>query len=142
MPTKGKYLAVWGLILQLGFIVGIVGTIYGMLNAFALLPDTSASHTQEALASDIALALRATTIGMIISLVGAVLLCIALFGSKYRALWFRTAMWIMAFLWLLSGPVGIILGIFVMIYLSNHKNEFTEQGVAGYGAQSAPSPER
>jgi len=34
-------------------------------------------------------------------------------------------------LWLLNIPIGTIIGIIVMIYLSNCKNEFTQQDVAG-----------
>ena len=137
MPPKGKYIAIWGLVLQTGWIIGIVGTIVGMLQAFPHLDDSST----EALASDIALALRATVIGIIISTVGNILLCIALFGVKYRALWFKTAMWVMSVLWLLSGPIWLVPGIVAIIYLVNHKTEFTEQAGAGYPPQSVGSPD-
>ena len=141
MANKGKYLAIWGLVLQLGFIVGIAGTIFWMLHAFALLPDTSAPHTPDALASNIANALHITAIGMAVSLVGDILLCIALFGTKYRAIWFKTAMWIMSVLWLLTSPIGIILGIVTMVYLSTHKHEFTEPAGPGYPPQGVGSPD-
>ena len=141
VPREGKLLAIWGLILQLGFIIGIACTIYWMIHAFALLSEPSATHTQEALAPYIANALKATVMGMAVSFVGDILLCIALFGVKYRAKWFKTAMWIMAVLWVLRSPIGIILGIVVMFYLSNHKDEFTEQSVAGYPPQGVGSPE-
>jgi MotA/TolQ/ExbB proton channel family protein len=138
MPTQGKHLAIWGLVLQLAFIVGMAFTIYWMIQAFAILPDTCDAHTQDALTPYIANALKVTLIGMAVSFVGDILLCIALFGIKYRAIWFKTAMWIMAVLWLLRSPVGIVLGIVVMFYLSKHKDEFTEQPVAGYRREAAP----
>lgn len=141
MPTKGKYLAIWGLILQTGYIFGIVVSIIGMLRAFPQLADATTIPSQVALAADITLSLYATAIGITLGIVGAVLLCTALFGVKYRASWFKTAMWIMSVLWLLTSPIGIILGIIVMFYLSKHKNEFTEQPGAGYPPQSAGSPE-
>ncbi len=132
MNTKGKQFAIWGVILQFGFLIGIVGTVIGMLRAFLILSKSGGAQP-EALASDISLALSSTTAGMIISLVGVVLLLIALFGSKYRAAWFRTAMWILSILWLFSIPIGTILGIVVIIYLGKHGDEFTEQsaGVTG-----------
>ena len=142
MPTKGKYLAIFGLVLQFGYLIGMVGTVVGMLRAFSRLASTGATYSQEAIALDIALALYTTAIGMGVSIVGIILLCIALFGTKYRAPWFKTAMWILSILWLLNIPIGMIIGIIVMIYLSNHKNEFTQQGVAPYAAQGAASGER
>ena len=63
MPPKGKYIAILGLALQTGWIIGIVGTIVGILQALPHLDDSS----YEALASDIALALHATVIGIVIS---------------------------------------------------------------------------
>ena len=141
MPTKGKYLAITGLVLQLVPVFGMVSTAASMIRAFSQLQNAS-TQAPEALASDISLALYSTAIGMGVSIVGIILLCIALFGTKYRAPWFKTAMWILSILWLLNIPIGTIIGIIVMIYLSNHKNEFTQQGVAGYPPQGVGSPER
>ncbi len=137
MPTKGKYLAISGLVLQFGYLIGTAGTVVGMLRAFSRLHDSAATDTQVALASDISLALYTTAIGLAVSLVGIFLLCIALFGNKYRAPWFRIVMWILSVLWLLSFPIGTIIGVIVMIYLSNHNNEFTQQGVPPYAPQAA-----
>ena len=141
MPTKGKYLAVWGLILQAGYLFGIVVSIIGMLRAFPQLADATTIASQVALAADISLSLYATAIGITLGIVGTVLLCIVLFGVKYRASWFKTAMWIVSVIWLLSLPIWIILGIIVMFYLSKHRNEFTQQGGPGYPPQSVGSPD-
>jgi len=119
--------------------IGLVGTVIGMLRGFAeLAKNNEAQH--EALASDISLALYATAGGMALSLIGAILLLVALFGAKYRATWFKTTMWILAALWLFSIPIGTILGIIVMVYLSKHSNEFTEPSPAPYGSPAAGSP--
>ena len=141
MSAKGKYLAIGGLVLQAGFLLGIFGTIAGMAHALTGLGNASAAETQAALASDMALALYTTAIGIAIAVIGVLPLLVALFGIKYRAPWFRTAMWIMAVLWLLNGPIGIVLGIIVMLYLTKHRNEFTEQGGPGYPPQSVGSPD-
>ena len=144
MRINGKSLAIWGLVLQVGYLIEIVSTIVGKHRAFPLMADTAAMQTEEAraaLVSIVKLDLYITAIGMTVSIFGIIMLCIALFGVKYRALWFRTAMWVMAILWLFRVPIGIVLGIVVMVYLATHKNEFTEQSVPGYAAQGASSPE-
>lgn len=125
MKENGKHLAIWGMVLQFGFLIGLAGTVIGMLQAFGkLTPENTAQP--EALASDISLALYTTVGGIVLSLIGSILFLIALFGAKYRASWFKTAMWILAVLWLFSIPIGTILGIIVMAYLSKHGNEFAE----------------
>ena len=139
MKENGKQLAIWGIVLQFGFLIGLAGTVIGMLRAFAELAQENAAQP-EALASDISLALYTTAGGMVVSLIGGILLLVALFGTKYRASWFKTAMWILAVLWLFSIPIGTILGIIVMVYLSKHSNEFTEPSPAPYGSPAAGSP--
>ena len=140
MPTKGKYLAITGLVLQLVPVFGMVSTAASMIRAFSQLQNAS-TQAPEALASDISLALYTTAIGMGVSIIGIILLCIALFGTKYRAPWFKTAMWILSIVWLFNIPIGTIIGIIVIIYLSNHRNEFTQQWVPGYPPQGVGSPE-
>ena len=140
MPTKGKYLAISGLVLQLGPVFGMVNTAACMIRAFSRLHNAS-TQAPEALASDISLALYTIAIGMGVSIIGIILLCIALFGTKYRAPWFKTAMWILSILWLFNIPIGTIIGIIVIIYLSNHRNEFTQQGGPGYPPQGVGSPD-
>ncbi len=101
MKENGKQLAVWGIVLQFGFLIGLAGTVIGMFRAFGELAQENAAQP-EALASDISLALYTTAGGMVLSLIGAILLLVALFGAKYRASWFKAAMWILAVLWLFS----------------------------------------
>ena len=126
---KGKQLALWGVGLQFGFAVGVVGTVIGLILAFGELSQNGQAQP-EALASDISLALYTTVGGMLLSLVGVVLLLMSLFGAKYRAPWFKTAMWIFAILWLFNVPIGTIVGIVVMLYLSKYNHEFTEPSPA------------
>ena len=139
MKKNGKQLAIWGIVLQFGSLIGLAGTVIGMLRAFEKLAQEKAPQA-EALASDISRALYATAGGTALSLIGAILLLVALFGDKYRASWFKTAMWILAVLWLFCIPIGTILGIIVIVYLSKHNNEFTEPSPAPYGTPLAGSP--
>jgi Biopolymer transport proteins len=125
MKTTGKHLAVCGLILQLGLLAGLLGTVLGMIKAFAELGNEILSV--ENLAACINIALYATTIGYGFAIIGGALLLIALCGAKYRAPWFKKAMWAIACFWICALPLGAIAGIFLMIYLAKHKQEFAQQ---------------
>jgi len=134
----GKQLAIWGTVLQSGMLVGLAGTVIGMVRAFAKLSKQGDASTQDALARDISLALYAHAGGLLVAAVGIILLLVALWGVKYRAPWFRIALWILAVLWLFSFPIGTILAIVVMIYLSNHREEFAEhENREGLGTRCA-----
>ena len=123
--NKGRTLAIWGLSLQFGFVVGIAGTVIGMMRAFGQMA-TSGTALLSDVAPGISTALYSTVAGMLISMVGAVLLLIALFGAKFRARWFYRTMWVFSILWLTNIPLGTITGIAVIMHLVNHKEEFTE----------------
>ena len=125
MNQKGKQLAIWGVILQPGTVVGLVGTLIGMLRALRKLAQGDPAQT-EALATDISTALYATVVGSTLALIGTVLILVALFGLRYRAPWFHVALWILAVLWLLCFPIGTILGIVIIVYLAKNRDEFTE----------------
>ena len=136
MNQKGKQLAVWGVVLQLGTVVGLIGTIIGMVRAFGRLAESETAQTA-ALANDISIALYTTAAGSVVALVGIIMILVALFGVRYRAPWFQTVLWILSILWLLSFPIGTILGIVFIVYLVNHKTEFTEQCTASDSGKAA-----
>ena len=138
MSTKGKQLAILGTALQLGILVGLIGTIIGMLKAFSEMSN-SQEMDQQTLADNIASALYYQATGLIIASIGAIILLIVLWGIKYRAPWFRIALWIISLLWLITFPAGTFLGIIVMVYLYNHHNEFAEHSPPG-GRGEAPRP--
>jgi len=123
MNERGKQLAVWGIALQIGGLVGLGITIVGVVRAFEDVSRSGAFSAAE-LASATAGELVPAVIGVLLSLTGAVLLLCALFGSRYRAPWFHTTMWILAVLWLFNVPVGTVLGIIVIAYLVKHREEF------------------
>ena len=125
MNQKGKNIAIWGIALQLGTVVGLIGTIVGMVRAFRLAESETAQPA--ALANDISIAVYTTAAGSLVALVGIILILVALFGARYRAPWFRTVLWVLSVLWLLSFPIGTGFGICVMVYLVTHNAEFTEQ---------------
>lgn len=126
MNSKGKQLAIWGIVLQGGFLIGHVSAVVIVIRAFLRL-STSAPNQSEALASSVSVAVYIWIMVMLMFVVGAVLLMIALFKMKYRAPWFETAMWIVSALWLFGFPIGTVLGIIGMIYLKMHGAEFSKQ---------------
>ncbi len=126
MNEKGKQLAVWGLILQLGSVVGLLGTLIGMVRVFNSVADAKTAQAG-ALSQDISAVLYPTIAGSVLGLIGIILILVALFRVRYRAPWFCTMLWILSVLWLLSFPIGTILGIIVIVYLVKHENEFTQQ---------------
>jgi len=132
MNQKGKQLAIWGLVLQLGTLVGLVGTIICMARVFSNMADSETTQSP-VLASEISMVLGPAVVGSVLGLIGIILILVALFGIRYRAPWFRTVLWVVSILWLMSFPIGTILGIIVIIYLVRHQDEFTERAPAGDG---------
>lgn len=126
MNQTGKQLAIWGVALQLGLVVGLIGTVIGMIRAFDRLAESEAASPAD-LGQGISISLYSTVAGSAIAMVGLILILVALVGVRYRAPWFRTVLWILSVLWLLVFPIGTIFGIGVIVYLVNHKTEFTEQ---------------
>jgi hypothetical protein len=137
MNQKGRKLAIWGVALQFGTVFGLIGTIIGMLRAFGRLGEIDTSPPG-ALANDISIALYTTAVGYAMALVGIIFIFIALFSTRYRSPWFLTALWILSVLWLLNFPIGTVLGVIVIVYLVNHKEEFTEQSVSPNPPTSGP----
>lgn len=86
--TLGKKLALTGAFLQLGPVIGAAGTFIGMMRAFDTLATAPGISNPERLSSDIRVVLIATVAGLILSVIGLILLGIALFGCSYRAEWF------------------------------------------------------
>ncbi len=120
MNNDGKNLAIWGTLLQSGMLISVGGIVLGTIRGFS-------SSQVQVIAQSMAIVLYAELIGFAISLVGIVLLLVALMRKQYRAMWFKTAMWTFCIIWPLGTPllIGIVFSIIVMIYLSKHKAEFT-----------------
>jgi hypothetical protein len=137
MNQKGKQLAIWGLVLQLGSVFGLVCTIIAMVRYFSGLADSGTAQAS-GLAQEISKVLGPAAAGSVFGLIGIILIFVALFRIRYRAPWFRTMLWVLSILWLMSFPLGTILGIIVIIYLARHKDEFTEQTPAGDALKAVP----
>ena len=109
----GKRLAIWGSLLQLSLVVGPMLTVGAMFRTFhAIQTDVVVGPSD--LASGISGALLFTAIGLAISLIGFVLLILAVFACGYRASWLLSLFWMLAVVWFLTmPPVGLLLLIWV-----------------------------
>ncbi len=124
----GKILAVTGACLQIGPLIGLCGTVAGMIGAFKTLGSNGMADPQQ-LSADIGGVLVATTVGLCVSLIGYILICIALFACCYRARWFYWFLVDYGIIALLFGfPLGRVLGIVILVYCLNHKSEFLSNG--------------
>ncbi len=114
MQRLGRHLAIWGCVLQMGLVVGPAMTVAAMMRTFSLLGE-SGDVGPDYLATSIMNALTGTVVGLVVSLVGFVVIMIALFACKYRAGWLHSVMWLVAILWFCFAPP---LGLALMVSLA------------------------
>ena len=122
--TIGKKLAVTGALLQFSPLIGAAGTTVGMMSIFKTLGGSDNVSDPQELSANIGQVLIVTATGFGLSLVGLVLLCIALFALRYRAPWFFWFLVIYGGLLVLGFPVGTIFGGVFLVFCLSHKNEF------------------
>lgn len=122
---KGKITALIGSLLQLGPVFGLIGTLVGMLQMFSAISVQGADDSG-AMSKGVNTALVTTEIGLVLALVGTVFLFVALFGQKYRSKWFYWVMMIYSIFSLIAFPVGTVIGILLLIYITKRRKEFFE----------------
>lgn len=127
---SGSLLASLGALLQLGPLVGLVMTVYSMVQAFSII-SVEGEGSAEQLSEEISSALIATSAGMIPGLIGWILMLMALFGYGYRELWFFWFLIFYSFFLMLMVPIGALLGAFLFIYLVVKNKEFFAVEAAG-----------
>ena len=125
MSAAGKHLAVWGTLFQGAPLLGLLGTVVGMIRAFHALGEAGSEATAGDLSRAIDLALYTTFAGLVLALVGMGMILLAHFVYRYRAPWFYSVLWIFAILWLLNIPLGTIAGVAILLDLRGRKQEFT-----------------
>lgn len=131
----GKKLALTGAFLQLGPVIGVVGTVIGMMRAFDTLAAQGIGDPQR-LSANISEVLIATIAGLALGVIGLVFLCIALFGCRYRAEWFFWFLVIYGALLLLGFPVGTVAGIVVLVSCLTLRHEFLKPDEPGRNSQT------
>lgn len=119
----GRTLALTGAFFQLGPFIGAIGTTIGMMRAFQTLGSNGVSDPQR-LSANIGEVLLATAIGLGFSLVGLILICIALFASRFRAPWFFWFLVIYGCILLCGFPIGTIFGVVILTFSVTRRHEF------------------
>ena len=119
--NSGAFIAKLGAWLQLAQVIGLAGTVAGMMKAFSSLK-TSGTSDPEALSGAIGEVLIASAAGIAISLIGIILVLIAITACRYRAVWM---------FWFLCLYGGLMIfsyffpfGLFFLIYALVKKEEF------------------
>lgn len=93
--------------MQTAFVVGLTGTILGMMKAFETL-GTAGVGDPAKLSGAIGEVLISTAIGSMVSLAGCVLLGIAVFGQGNQPRWVTVLFCISL---LINGPAAVTLGV-------------------------------
>ncbi len=125
--SVGRNLAITGLVLQFGPVLGLLGTIIGMIRAFSTIGNSGPGNV-EALASDIGFALITTAIGLVIALVGFALIVIAITALKYRPVWlFWLLLPLLCRILLIRFPVGLLIGGAALSLLIIFRKSFLDQ---------------
>lgn len=119
----GKALAIAGAFLQCGPLLGIAGTVLGMVGAFHNLGDTGISDPK-LLSASVSVTLTATVIGMAAGALGMILLAVAIFACRYRARWLFWFLVNYSILLLAGFPIGTVIGIAVIISCVARKDQF------------------
>jgi drug/metabolite transporter (DMT)-like permease len=119
--NSGAFIAKLGAWLQLAQLVGFAGTVNGMLKAFSTLK-TSGAGDPEKLSGAIGEVLITAAGGIAVSLVGVLLVLIAITVCRYRAVWMFWFLCLYGALMIFSYFVPF--GLFFLIYALVKKDEF------------------
>ncbi len=116
-PSRiGTVLAVTGAVMQAGPLIGILGTVVGMLSAFHELSSGSAGTGDPGhLSKAIGVTLITTAIGMATAVVGVVLMLLGLLVFRCRQRWLVNTLAAVGIFWLLIVP-----GLAIWARLNSH----------------------
>ncbi len=119
--NNGAFIAKLGAWLQLAQVIGIGGTVVGMMKSFKVLGESGQSNPS-ILSEAIGGVLISTFIGIALSLIGIVLVIIAITACRYRSAWM---FW---FLCIYGGLMSFShffpFGLFFFIYALVKTDEF------------------
>lgn len=119
--NSGAFIAKLGAWLQLAQFIGLAGTVIGMMKAFRAI-GTSGTSDPTLLSGAIGEVLIAAAGGIAVSLVGILLVLIAITVCRYRAVWMFWFLCLYGGLMIFSYFVPF--GLFFLIYALVKKDEF------------------
>ena len=130
-PRTGLVLSVCGVALQIGIVVALLSIMPGLLSALSTL-SASGIGDPASLVGAAGEVFSGAAVGLVLGLLGLVLLSVALVGSRYRAGWLFWFLSVYGIFLLVVVPVGTAFGIFFLVYIRTHRQEF--------GTTSPPFP--
>jgi MotA/TolQ/ExbB proton channel family len=119
----GRKLAIVGAYLQIGLVLGLIGTVIGMMKAFNELGQSGIGDPGQ-LAASINIMLHATAVGVAFGLTGLILVCIAAFHYDYRTPWVFAFLVIYGVLFCLHFPFGTAIGSVLLFTCINRRQQF------------------
>lgn len=118
----GRKLALAGSLMQLALVLGMAGTVVGLMQALARLEKQAADLPDPGgVSAAVGEVLIPTVVGGGIALVGSALMTIALVSQRYRARWFFWVLLDGLILALVLPPIGL----FFLIYGLVKRREFS-----------------
>ena len=119
--NKGRDLALVGAWLQVALVIAMVMTVGGMVRAFRVVGAAGVGDPAK-LSEAIGEVLIFISVGVVVSLVGAVLMLVAVYSSGYRAQWLFWMLLGLGVVYALAFPVGTVVGA-VLIITALAKNQ-------------------
>lgn len=113
--SNGYGLALTGAILQIATANGIIRAVLDFISSFRQLTSSSSIGDPTQLSALIGEAIITLSTSMLISLVGAILILIALVTCRYRAPWLFKFLLIVGILYLPLLPLGTLIGLGFLI---------------------------
>ncbi|TQV75027.1 MotA/TolQ/ExbB proton channel family protein [Aliikangiella marina] len=123
VSIAGKCLAILGTILLLGLPIGIISTVFSMIETFQSITLTG-SGDSKVMADSTSQALVSTVLGVALAIPGAALLTISILLFKYRKPWVYKAAFVSSIFALFVFPIGTILAILILVFLVKNKHNY------------------
>ena len=120
----GRNLAIAGVVCQVGPIIGLAGTVIGMMGAFDSIGKTPGMGDPTVISESVGHVLISTAIGLVVGFIGLILLTVSVTACRYRAEWFFWFLVVYGSVALLAFPVGTAFGIFFLVYCLTKRQEF------------------
>jgi len=125
-PERGRGMAVAGLVLLFLGSLAASAVVISIAKAFAVLGATGQADPAE-LAAAISGVMRITLLGMLFTLAGAVFAAISIYGQGNRERWFQVLGTLVFVVQLGTLPLGLPVGIFLLVGIYLKRKEFHPQ---------------
>ncbi len=122
--SLGRLLAVVGSCCLFAPLVGVSITIFSIIRSFGEMSQSVPATDPGFVSQPIGEALVATAIGFGIGVLGIGLVCVAIFGFRFKPPWLRNTLITALVLWLPAFPVGTVVGVVALVVLIRKRQVF------------------